>query len=450
MHESSNLFVKPENTQELTVSQLSAQLKHTLETSYGNVLVRGEISGLKLHTSGHAYFALKDESAVLDGICWRGVHSKLAILPADGMDVICKGKITTYPGRSKYQIIVESMELAGQGALLQILEERKRKLAGEGLFSADRKKSLPYLPRCIGVITSETGAVIRDILHRIRDRFPTRVLVWPVLVQGQGAAEQVAAAIAGFNQIQDVANRPDLLIVARGGGSLEDLWAFNEEVVIRAVVASQIPLISAVGHETDTTLIDYAADRRAPTPTAAAEMAVPVRMDLMALIEDRQARLLNTTSRYFAEKRALLKSLERGMPKLSHRLGELTQRLDDWHDRLKQTTLSYLTQRGSYMGQVYARLKHPREILAQNGALVQSLGARSIQAMKVCMERYTGELQTKSLLLNSYSFHSTLQRGFSIVKDASGKAITSKAQTTPEQELNLVFHDGDVPIVVKR
>jgi len=445
MTESSNLFAKPEINEELTVSQLSALLKQTLEVKYGNVLVRGEISGLKVHTSGHAYFALKDETAVLDGICWKGVVSKLSIRPADGMDVICRGKITTYPGRSKYQIIVESLELAGQGALLQILEERKRMLAAEGLFSSDRKKPIPYLPQCIGVVTSETGAVIRDILHRIKDRFPTRVIVWPVLVQGQGAAEQVAAAIKGFNELSD---KPDLIIVARGGGSLEDLWAFNEEVVIRAVVASQIPLISAVGHETDTTLIDYAADRRAPTPTAAAEMAVPVRIDLLAMIEDRRSRLLSTTSRFFAEKKALLISLQRGLPNLNMRLGELNQRLDDWQDRLHQTLGFFLQQRSTLVAQVYARLKHPKEILEQNRLLLESLTGRSSQAIKVYVERQKQELQTCSLLLNSYSFHSTLKRGFSMVKDANGAAITSKQQTSAQQELKVLFHDGEVDVVV--
>ncbi len=447
MQESSSLFEKPDNTPELTVSELSAQLKHTLESAYASVLVRGEISGLKLHTSGHAYFALKDENALIDGICWRGVYTKLAIQPNDGMDVICRGKVTTYAGRSKYQIIVESMELAGQGALLQILEERKRKLAAEGLFSAERKKPIPYLPRCIGVITSETGAVIRDILHRITDRFPTRVLVWPVLVQGPGAAEQVSAAIRGFNEIRDPALRPDLLIVARGGGSLEDLWAFNEEVVIRAVVASQIPLISAVGHETDMTLIDYAADKRAPTPTAAAEMAVPVRMDLMAMIEDRKARLLSTTSRYFAERQALLKSMQRGLPNLGLRLGELSQRLDEWHDRSRQTMQNYLLHRNASVQQAFSRLKHPRDILTQNRVLLESLSVRSGQAIKVNLTRFGSELKTKGLLLNSYSFHSTLERGFSMVKDKAGKAITSANQTSSEQKLELVFHDGAVSVV---
>jgi exodeoxyribonuclease VII large subunit len=447
MTESSNLFIKPENNEELTVTQLSALLKQTLELKYASVLVRGEISGLKLHTSGHAYFALKDENSVLDGICWRGVVSKLSIRPADGMDVICRGKITTYPGRSKYQIIVESMELAGQGALLQILEERKRKLAAEGLFSADRKKPLPYLPLCIGVITSETGAVIRDILHRIEDRFPVRIIVWPVAVQGQGAAEQVANAIQGFNAITAPSDRPDLLIVARGGGSLEDLWAFNEEVVIRAVAASQIPLISAVGHETDTTLIDYAADKRAPTPTAAAEMAVPVRLDLLSLVEDRRSRLLHTTSRLFAEKKALILSLQRGLPNLSYRVGELAQRLDDWQDRLKQTIASYLMQRHLGLDQTHARLKHPKEIIAQNALLLDNMSGRSTQAIRTNLQRITSQLQTYGLLLNSYSFHSTLKRGFSIVKDNRGHAMTSKHQISPEQALKVLFHDGEIQVV---
>lgn len=449
MYESSSLFEKPDKRLELTVSELSAQLKQTLESAYGNVIVRGEISGIKLHTSGHAYFALKDENAVLDGICWRGVYSKLAVIPTDGMDVICRGKVTTYPGRSKYQIIVESMELAGQGALLQVLEERKRKLAAEGLFAAERKKAIPYLPRTIGVITSETGAVIRDILHRITDRFPTRVLVWPVLVQGSGAAEQVAAAIKGFNEIQATL-RPDLLIVARGGGSLEDLWCFNEEVVIRAVVASQIPLISAVGHETDTTLIDYAADRRAPTPTAAAEMAVPVRLDLLALMEDRQSRLLNTINRYFSEKRTAVKALQRGLPSLTQRFGELSQRLDDWCDRLRQSTLTYLSNRNTMVQQAYARLKHPRETISQNRMVLDGLSMRANQSIKVSIERFNKTLDTYGLLLNSYSFHATLKRGFSMVRDTNGKAITSQQQTLADQQLDLVFHDGQVPVVVAK
>jgi exodeoxyribonuclease VII large subunit len=271
--------VRPTNVPVYSVGELSGALKRTIEQTYGYVRVRGEISGCKRHSSGHIYLALKDMDAVMDAVCWRGSAGRLKVDPADGIEVIATGRLTTFPGRSKYQMVIEQMELAGEGALLKLLEERKRKLAAEGLFAAERKRPLPYLPTVIGVVTSPTGAVIRDILHRLNERFPRHVLLWPVAVQGDGAAEQVARAIDGFNRIAPGGPipRPDLLIVARGGGSLEDLMAFNEEIVVRAAAASRIPLISAVGHETDTTLIDFASDRRAPTPTAAAEMAVPDR-----------------------------------------------------------------------------------------------------------------------------------------------------------------------------
>jgi len=270
------------NLPEYTVGELSALLKRTVEQNFSYVRVRGEISGFKRHSSGHSYFALKDADALLDAVSWRG--TRLTIKPEDGMEVVCTGRLTTYPARSRYQLVVESMELAGIGALLKLLEERKARLAAEGLFAEARKKPLPYLPDIIGIVTSPTGAVIRDILHRLADRFPRYVLIWPVAVQGEGAGSQVAAAIEGFNRLlpQGTPPRPDLLIVARGGGSLEDLMAFNEEIVVRAAAASAIPLISAVGHETDTTLIDFASDKRAPTPSAAAEMAVPVRLELRA------------------------------------------------------------------------------------------------------------------------------------------------------------------------
>lgn len=405
MLESSNLFAEPEIERDFTVSELSSLLKQTLENKFARVRVRGEISGLKVHTSGHAYFALKDENAVLDGICWRGVFSSLSIRPQDGMDIICQGRITTYPGRSKYQIVVDRMELAGQGALLQLLEDRKRKLAAEGLFSAERKRLLPFLPKIIGVVTSPTGAVIRDIIHRIEDRFPTRIIVWPVLVQGQGAAEQIAAAITGFNQIRDKNTRPDLLIVGRGGGSLEDLWAFNEEIVVRAVAASEIPIISAVGHETDTTLIDYASDKRAPTPTAAAEMAVPVRLDLLNFIQDRGVRVFTTMTRYLTHRQTELMALRRGLPNLTHRLSDYLQRLDDWQERLPQ-------------------------------------------AIKYCYERQEQRLSSLSSLLNSYSFHSVLKRGFCMVKDETGSPITQKNMTKMGQNLDVVFHDGEIKVTV--
>src|SRR5229473_248961 len=325
------------NLAEYTVSELSAALKRTIEQDFSYVRVRGEVSGFKRHGSGHCYLALKDAEAVLDAVCWRGTAIRLAVKPEDGMEVVCTGRLTTYPGRSKYQLVIESMELAGVGALLKLLEDRRKRLAAEGLFDEERKKRLPFLPRIIGVVTSPTGAVIRDILHRLNDRFPRHVLVWPVAVQGEGAAEQVAAAIAGFNKLSPGGKvpRPDLLIVARGGGSLEDLMAFNEEIVVRAAAASAIPLISAVGHETDTTLIDHASDRRAPTPTAAAEMAVPVRLDLIAELGGKTSRLTGGLSRLFAERRLQLGGLARGLPDPQDLLGAAAQRLDDRTERLR-------------------------------------------------------------------------------------------------------------------
>ena len=272
-----------DNSPPLSVSELSGALKRTVESAFGFVRVRGEVSGWKRHASGHCYFTLKDDSACIDAVIWRGQASGLAFQPADGLEVIATGKLTTFAGRSKYQIVVDRLELAGEGALMALLEQRKRALAAEGLFDSARKRPLPFLPRIIGVVTSPTGAVIRDILHRLQDRCPAHVMLWPVPVQGEGAAAKVAAAIRGFAAMEP---RPDLLIVARGGGSIEDLWAFNEEEVVRAAADSPIPLISAVGHETDTTLIDFAADRRAPTPTAAAEMAVPVRAELGAMLSE--------------------------------------------------------------------------------------------------------------------------------------------------------------------
>src|SRR3984893_17569579 len=325
------------NLPEYTVSELSLALKRSIEESFSHVRVRGEISGFKRHSSGHCYFALKDSDAVIDAVCWRNTAIRLPIRPEDGMEVVCTGRLTTYPGRSKYQLVIDSIELAGIGALLKILEDRRQRLAAEGLFAAERKKKLPFLPQVIGIVTSPSGAVIRDILHRLADRFPRHVLVWPVAVQGEGAAAQIAAAIDGFNRLSTggPVPRPDLIIVARGGGRLEDLMACNEEIVVRAAAASAIPLISAVGHETDTTLIDHASDRRAPTPTAAAEMAVPVRLDLIAELAGKAARLTGGVSRLFAEHRLLLGGLARGLPDPQDLLGAAAQRLDDRTERLR-------------------------------------------------------------------------------------------------------------------
>ena len=325
------------NIPEWTVSELSAALKKTVEDSYGFVRVRGEITGYRgPHSSGHVYFALKDEDAKIDAVIWRTAFARIRHKPEEGLEVIATGRLTTYPNRSSYQIVIESLEPAGVGALMALLEERKKKLAAEGLFDEARKQLLPYLPTVIGVITSPTGAVIRDILHRLSDRFPRHVLLWPVRVQGEGSAEEVAAAIRGFNALAETGRiaRPDLIIVARGGGSLEDLWSFNEEIVVRAAADSMIPLISAVGHETDITLIDFASDKRAPTPTAAAEMAVPVRLDLLAQIDGLARRKLSCWARGLDARRTELRAAARALPAADELLALPRQKLDALAERL--------------------------------------------------------------------------------------------------------------------
>ncbi|MBL4601441.1 MAG: exodeoxyribonuclease VII large subunit, partial [Emcibacteraceae bacterium] len=324
------------NANEYSVTELSLALKRTVEDKFGYVKIRGEISGCKRAASGHVYLNLKDEKSVIDGIMWKGVAGRLTFRPEDGLEVVVTGKLTTYPGRSKYQIVIDNMEVAGEGALMALLEKRKKELAAEGLFDSERKMPIPYLPKVIGVVTSPTGSVIRDILHRLSDRFARHVLVWPVLVQGEGAAKQIANAIDGFNQMDEGGNipKPDVLIIARGGGSLEDLWCFNEEEVIRAVARSKIPLISAVGHETDTTLIDYVSDFRSPTPSAAAEKAVPVRDDLVYTVKDLDIRLEKATRRHLNNLAQRIEGLGRGLPKPSELLALSSQRFDDLSERL--------------------------------------------------------------------------------------------------------------------
>ncbi len=324
------------NMPEFTVSEISQAVKRTLEGNFERIRVRGEVSKPNYHSSGHLYFSLKDEGAVIDAVCWRGTVGRLRFRLEHGMELVVTGRVSSYPGSSKYQIVIDQAELAGEGALLKMLEERRKRLAAEGLFDEARKRPLPYLPEVIGVITSPTGAVIRDILHRLADRFPRHVLLWPVAVQGDNAAAQVVAAIAGFNRLQPggPVPRPDLIIVARGGGSLEDLMPFNDEAVVRAVVASGIPLISAVGHETDTTLIDFASDRRAPTPTAAAEMAVPVRSELLGEIGENGLRLARAAQRLIAEQKMRLEGLARGLIHPARLLEDMAQRLDGWTERL--------------------------------------------------------------------------------------------------------------------
>jgi exodeoxyribonuclease VII large subunit len=441
------------NLPEYTVSELSLALKRSIEDSFSHVRVRGEISGFKRHGSGHCYFALKDAEAVLDAVCWRQTAIRIPLKPEDGMEVVCTGRLTTYPGRSKYQLVIETIELAGIGALLRILEERRQRLAAEGLFDAERKKKLPFLPEVIGIVTSPTGAVIRDILHRLADRFPRRVLLWPVAVQGEGAAAQVAAAIAGFNRLPTLgpAPRPDLLIVARGGGSLEDLMAFNEEIVVRAAAASAIPLISAVGHETDTTLIDHAADRRAPTPTAAAEMAVPVRLDLVAEIGGKAARLSGGLARVFSERRLHLAGLARGLPDPQDLLGAAAQRLDDRSERLRLAIAARLAaarQRfdlaaaGLRPAALAADLGRARERLVDVEHRLTAATARALGVQRDAVDNFAGRLAT-----HSERHESLLARGYVVVRDASERVVTDAVKVRPNTALELEFYDGKVGVI---
>ncbi|HJO69826.1 MAG TPA: exodeoxyribonuclease VII large subunit [Rhodospirillales bacterium] len=433
-----------------TVGEISQSVKGALEGAFARVRVRGEISGFKRAGSGHLYFSLKDADAVLDAVCWRGTAGRLAIAPDDGVEVIATGRITSYPQRSRYQIVVEALELSGEGALLKLLEERRAKLGREGLFDADRKKPLPFLPDVIGVVTSPTGAVIRDILHRIGERFPRRVLVWPVLVQGDAAAAQIAAAIAGFNALPagGAAPRPDLLIVARGGGSLEDLWAFNEEAVVRAVAESRIPVISAVGHETDTTLIDYAADHRAPTPSAAAEAAVPVRLELLAQVIELGTRVLATVRRTLAERAMRLEGLARGLPDLARVIEESAQRLDDWTERLTNGLEVGLERRRARLGALAAGLVDPRARLARARDRLEAESRALAAAARSLLRDARSRLGRVSDLLESASFERVLERGFALVSERGGAPIATAAETAPGMDIAIRFSDAEAAATV--
>ena len=441
------------NLPEYTVSELSAALKRSIEDNFSQVRVRGEISGWKRVASGHCYFALKDADAVIDAVCWRLTAVRLALKPEDGMEVVCSGRLTTYPGRSKYQLVIDTVELAGIGALLKLLDERRQRLAAEGLFAAERKKKLPFLPEVIGIVTSPTGAVIRDILHRLADRFPRRVLLWPVAVQGEGAAAQVAAAIAGFNRIAagGAVPRPDLIIVARGGGSLEDLMAFNEEIVVRAAAASTIPLISAVGHETDTTLIDHASDRRAPTPTAAAEIAVPVRLDLVADLGGKAGRLAGGLSRLLSERRLRLEGLGRGLPDPRDLLGAATQRLDDRAERLRLAIAGCLATARQRLDLAAAGLRptalaadigRARERLADIEPRLAAAFGRCLAAKRDGLDNFAGRLAT-----HSERHESLLARGYVVVRDSSERVVTDAIKVRPNAALELEFYDGKVGVI---
>lgn len=386
----------------LSVSEISLSLKSCVEQVFSHIKVRGEISDVKRATSGHIYFSLKDKDAVLFAICWRGRSSATIGAIQEGLEVVCTGKLSTYPGRSNYQMIVETVEPAGVGALLKLLNERREKLAKEGLFDESHKKPIPFLPTTIGVITSPTGAVIRDIIHRLTDRFPRHVLVWPVAVQGTECAEQVAQAVKGFNALPADFPRPDVLIVARGGGSLEDLWGFNEECVVRAVYESKIPVISAVGHETDTTLIDYVADLRAPTPTGAAEKAVPLRSELLRQTQDLEGRLKSGLLRSIQEKRLQVESLARALPNLNEIIPLFIQRLDDSSGRLTR-------------------------------------------AFDILIRRAGEKVSGLGRLLNSYSYQDVLKRGFALVS-AGGHVLSSVNEAEKHIQMNLTFADGTLKV----
>ncbi len=408
-----------DNSPPLTVTELSGALKRTVEAAFGQVRVRGEISGFKRHGSGHCYFTLKDENACIDAVIWRGNAAGLAFRPEDGAEVIATGKLTTYPGRSKYQIVIDRMELAGEGALLALLDRRRKALAAEGLFDDQRKRPLPYLPRVIGVVTSPTGAVIRDILHRLEERCPTRVILWPVPVQGDVAAAQIAGAIRGFANFNP---RPDLLIVARGGGSVEDLWPFNEEEVVRAAAESPIPLISAVGHETDTTLIDFAADRRAPTPTAAAEIAMPVRSELVAQLAELGHRARHCLSRRADRSRERYELTLCRWPEPQALFAPTAQRLDELAERL------------------------PRSLSARAGSARADLnliaGRLRIEIVGQRISRLSDKLAATWQVAELVHPDRPLRRGFARVTNRDGGTLTSAERARAAKLLTLHFADG--------
>ena len=417
-----------DNAAALSVSEISALLKRTVEDRFGFVRVRGEISGFKRAASGHVYLGLKDENARLDAVMWRGTAQRLNFQPEDGLEVVATGKLTTYPGRSNYQMVIERMEVAGEGALLALLARNKARFEAEGLFAPERKRAIPYLPRVIGVVTSPTGAVIRDILHRVADRFPVQVLVWPVLVQGQGAAEQVAGAVRGFSALAPggVVPRPDLVIVARGGGSIEDLWAFNEEVVVRAVAECSVPLISAVGHETDTTLCDFAADRRAPTPTAAAEMAVPVRAELLNQIAELALR----------KRRAVLRPLQLGRERLAARAERMPA---------PQALLAPQAQRLDDLSERFRRALTDRTALAR-GELQRVAGKLSLPLVASRVQTAQGRLDGLARLFVSLDPDKVLARGYVRVTGPDGRTLTTRQSAAGQSSLTLHFQDGQLGV----
>ena len=450
MIDNSNKETLIHNAPLFTVTEISNALKLLVEKNFERIRVRGEISGLKKAASGHIYFTLKDENTILDSICWRGVASKLSITPEDGLEVIVVGRITTYGARSKYQIIIDQMELAGEGALLKLLAQRKRQLFEEGLFSDTKKRPIPFLPNTIGIITSTTGAVIQDIIHRLNDRFGIHVIIWPVTVQGNDAANQITRAINGFNSLTTPGpiQRPDVIIVARGGGSLEDLWAFNEEIVVRAAASSKIPLISAVGHETDTTLIDYASDKRAPTPSAAAEMSVPVKIELITRVANNGRQMANSINRIISEFKLQVRGIGRGLPNPLHLIDEASQRIDDWGERLYNSLGSGMSTRVRSLVHLYKRLRHPKQILAQGQIALkkETLSLKNTSRNFIRENRY--QLDRLTSLLESYSYERVLERGFVLIRDKNDQPIFSAKKAIPGEALTATFKDGIINIMV--
>ncbi|HLW92362.1 MAG TPA: exodeoxyribonuclease VII large subunit [Roseiarcus sp.] len=495
----------PTNAPEISVSELSNALKRTLEDRFSFVRVRGEVSNYRgPHSSGHVYFSLKDQNARIDAVIWRSTFARMRIRPEEGLEVIAAGKITTFPGKSAYQIVIESLEPAGVGALMALMEARRVKLAAEGLFDTSRKKPLPYLPRVVGVVTSPTGAVIRDILHRLADRFPSHVLVWPVRVQGETSAREVADAISGFNALDPLGaiERPDVLIVARGGGSLEDLWGFNDEIVVRAAAASLIPLVSAVGHETDTTLIDHVADIRAPTPTAAAELVVPVRAELIARVARDGGRLTNGALRLGERRRAELRALARALPsgeallasprqrldraggqmatslraagdrrrialeRMSRRLAAQSPRarmaraharLEGFSERLKRAGKVDRERRAQSLARVEARLRaalaararlgaHQAERFRERVGLAQERLRRAIAG---AIEQRDARLDALDQFLGALSYRSVLKRGFALVRDHERLPLRSAAAVSAGKRLSIEFADGEASAVAE-
>lgn len=437
-----------DNAEAMTITEVSAKLKRTVEDQFGFVRLRGELSGVKRAASGHMYLALKDEQAVIDGVMWRGSAGRLGFVPEDGLEVIASGKLTTYPGRSKYQIVIERLEIAGEGALLALLEKTRARLEAEGLFAPERKRAIPFLPRVIGVVTSPTGAVIRDILHRLADRFPTHVLVWPVVVQGQGAADQIAAAVRGFSNIAAGGKvpRPDVVIVARGGGSIEDLWSFNEEVVVRAIAECSIPIISAVGHETDTTVADHAADRRAPTPTAAAEMAVPVKADLAITLDDFAHRSRQAIARPVALGRERLAARVQRLPSPASLLEPPAQKLDDAAERLRRGLKDQAGHARERLGVIRFApvLLVPGLRLAEQN--MQQIRLRP-ELLRRPLARRRDALASLERVMASLNPDNVLDRGYARVTRRGGATLTTKLNAGQEAALDVHFSDGVLVVV---